>query len=113
MQFISVGNIATNNKVALFFMDYAAKTRLKIFAEAELVELKDNPILLKNLNLPTYEFRAERMIVLDVKAFSWNCPQHITPRYDLDEISEAFSSQQDRIIRLETELKILRASPKQ
>lgn len=110
MQFISVGNLATNNKVALFFMDYAAKMRLKIFAEAELVELKDNPKLFTTLNLADYKFRPERMMVLHIKAFSWNCPQHITPRYTLEEIKEAYSSQADYITRLEAELKTLKAS---
>ena len=40
-QYISVGNFATNNNVALIMMDYPARARLKIFARAEIVELKD------------------------------------------------------------------------
>jgi predicted pyridoxine 5'-phosphate oxidase superfamily flavin-nucleotide-binding protein len=110
LQYISVGNLTTNNKVALFFMDYAAKMRLKIFAEAEFVELKDNPQLFTKLNLEDYKFNPDRMMILHIKAFSWNCPQHITPRYTLDEIHEAYSSKLDYVARLEAELKTIKAS---
>lgn len=90
MQYISIGNLTTNNKVALILLDYPTKTRLKIYAEAEMVELKNDPALFKQLNLENYKFRAERILLLHVKAYDWNCPQHITPRYTLEEIAEAF-----------------------
>ena len=35
MQYISTGNIATNNNVALITVDYPARARLKILAKAE------------------------------------------------------------------------------
>ena len=92
MQYISIGNLQTNNKVGLILLDYPSKTRLKIFAEAQIVELKDEPQLFQKLNLADYKFRPERMLVLHVKAFNWNCPQHITPRYTLEEIEQAFQS---------------------
>jgi uncharacterized protein len=91
MQFISVGNLTTNNKVGLILLDYPTKTRLKIYAEAELVELKNDLTLFNQLNLENYKFRPERILVLHVKAYDWNCPQHITPRYTMEEIAEAFS----------------------
>ncbi len=109
MQYISVGNLSTNNKVALILMDYPAKARLKIYAEAEVVELKDNPDLFMMLNLEDYTFRPERMMVLHVKAFNWNCPQHITPRFTEKEIQEAFASQTEYIVKLEEEVRSLRS----
>lgn len=109
MQYISVGNLATHNKVALILMDYPAKARLKIYAEAEVVELKDNPELFMSLNLADYKFRPERMIVLHIKAFNWNCPQHITPRFTEKEIQEAFASQMEYISKLEAELTLLKS----
>ncbi|HPH47519.1 MAG TPA: pyridoxamine 5'-phosphate oxidase family protein, partial [Chryseolinea sp.] len=101
MQYITVGNLSTNNKVALILMDYPTRTRLKIYAEAEVVELKDNPDLFMTLNLADYKFRPERMMVLHIKAFNWNCPQHITPRFTEKEIQEAFASQMEHIAKLE------------
>ncbi len=35
---------------------------------------------------PTTRRKVQRIAVIDVEAFDWNCPQHITPRYTLDEI---------------------------
>jgi uncharacterized protein len=94
MQYISVGNIETNKNVSLIMVDYPAKARLKIYAKAEIVELKDNPALYDSLDLKEYKFRPERMMVLHIEAYDWNCPQHITPRYTVEEIEAAFAAPQ-------------------
>ena len=107
-QYVSVGNMETNNNVSLIMVDYPSKTRLKVFAKAEVVELKDNPELYEQLNLDDYKFRPERMIVFNIEAYDWNCPQHITPRYTVEEIEKAFSSQKEYITELESEVKILK-----
>lgn len=108
-QYITVGNLATHNKVALIMMDYVAKARLKIYARAEVIELKDRPDLLKLLNLEDYSFKPERMMVLHVEAYDWNCPQHITPRYTTEEIEEALAPQREYIKKLEQEIKELKS----
>ncbi len=113
MQYISVGNIATNNNVALILVDYPAKARLKIYAKAEIVELKDNEKLLKELDLQEYKFRPERMMILHVEAYDWNCPQHITPRYTVEEIEDAFTPQRELITSLHAEIKSLKARLKE
>lgn len=102
-QYISIGNLATNNKAALFLLDQAAKTRLKIYAEAKVVEIKDNPELFAKLDLPDYQFKPERIMVLNVQAYDWNCPQHITERYTLEEIQEEFLAQHEYINHLRAE----------
>lgn len=107
-QYISVGNFATNNNVALMMMDYPARARLKIFAKAEIIELKDNPELLSQLDLEDYQFRPERMMLFHIEAYDWNCPQHITPRFTVEEIQIAFKPQLDFISKLEAENKILK-----
>ncbi len=103
-QYVSVGNMATNNNVSLIMVDYPTRTRLKIFAKAEVVELKDNPELYEQLNLDDYKFRPERMIVFNIEAYDWNCPQHIIPRYTTEEIEKAFLPQQEYITSLEEEI---------
>ncbi len=103
-QYVSVGNMATNNNVSLIMIDYPSKTRLKILAKADVVELKDNPELYQQLNLDDYKFRPERMIVFNIEAYDWNCPQHIVPRYTTDEINKAFLPQQEYIKKLEHEI---------
>jgi uncharacterized protein len=111
-QYISVGNIATNNNVALIMVDYPARARLKILAKAEIVELKDNPHLYDLLDLPDYKFRPERMMVLHVEAYDWNCSQHITPRFTIQEIEDALATQRIQINQLEEEVKMLRKKVK-
>jgi uncharacterized protein len=107
-QYISVGNFVTNNNVALIMMDYPARARLKIFAKAEIVALKDNPKLLASFNLGDYKFRLERIMLFHIEAYDWNCPQHITPRFTVDEIENALKPQLLLISKLEEENKRLK-----
>jgi predicted pyridoxine 5'-phosphate oxidase superfamily flavin-nucleotide-binding protein len=108
-QYVSVGNLTTHNKVSLIMVDYPSRTRLKIFAKAEVVELKDDPKLYDLLDLKAYKFRPERMIVFTIEAYDWNCPQHIIPRYTVGEINDAFLPQLEYIKRLEAEIKVLKS----
>ena len=94
MQFITVGNFETNKNVSLIMVNYPSRYRLKMYAKAEIVELKDNPALYDVLDLNEYKFRPERMMILHIEAYDWNCPQYIIPRYTVEEIESAFTSQQ-------------------
>ncbi len=85
-QYISTGNINATRKTVLFLMDYTQKQRLKIWAEAEVLDPAEHPELAKKLIVPDYQATVERIIVFKVHAFDWNCPQHITPRYTQEEV---------------------------
>ena len=113
MQYISVGNFATNNNVALIMVDYPSRARLKILAKVEMVELKDDPALYDLLDVSEYKFKPERMMVLHVEAYDWNCPQHITPRYTVEDIEEAFAGQREHIAKLAAEVKELKQKLKE
>lgn len=113
MQYITVGNLATNNNVALIMVDYPSRSRLKILAKAEIIELKNDPALYELLDLADYKFRPERMMVLNIEAYDWNCPQHITPRFTVADIEKAFASQRDHISKLEAEVKDLKQQLKE
>ena len=93
MQYISVGNVKTNNKISLILVDYIKKARLKIYAESEVLSLQENTEMVRKLDLEEYNYRPERIIVFHIKAFDWNCPQHIIPRYTVAEIEEVLASQ--------------------
>jgi len=84
-QYISTGNIISNNKTMLFLMDYPTKSRLKIWATSKIVKADENPELLASLEDKEYGARIERIIVFTIKAFDWNCNQHITQRFTRDE----------------------------
>lgn len=102
-QYISVGNLAANDRAALFLMDHAGRRRLKIYAHAKAVSLADAPDLASELALPGYKAKVERALVFRLEAFDWNCPQHITPRFTLAEIEQGLAAMRDRITHLEAE----------
>ncbi len=102
-QYISTGNFIDNNKTMLFLMDYPNKTRLKIWAETEVLDPAEHPELAEQMTPPDYEATVERIIVFKVHAFDWNCPQHITPRYTQEEVKESQQTLTDRIAELEAE----------
>lgn len=108
LQYISVGNLRTHKKVALFLMDYANQRRLKVLAEAEVKDAADVPELIEKLRDSDYEAKIERAVIFRVEAFDWNCPQHITPRYTLDEIKTIVQPMNDYIEKLEREIEKLK-----
>ena len=85
-QYISTGNMEHDGRVALLFMDYARPARLKLLGRARIIDAAQAPELARQLQLPDYRARVERVVLIAVEAFDWNCPQHITPRYTAEEI---------------------------
>ena len=88
-QYISTGNLAGNDRVALFFMDYPNRKRLKLMARTEVLDAADRPDLVARLEESDYPARIERVVLFHVVAFDWNCPQHITPRLTEEEWAAA------------------------
>jgi len=111
-QYISLGNITADDRVALFLMDYAGRSRLKILARVEVKDLATDPDLASRLALPGYKAKVERALIFHLEAFDWNCPQHITPRFTEAEISSAVEPMRARLIALEAENKALSAKIK-
>ena len=67
-------------------MDQAQRLRLKIFARAEATPLDED--LNARLIDSGYDAVVERAYLFHVEAFDWNCPQHITPRFSIEELCE-------------------------
>lgn len=107
-QYISVGNISRNPKVSLILLSYPLQARLKIYAEAEIIEIDENHKLYEDLRPQDYKFKPERMMIFHIKAYDWNCPQHITPKYSIEEIQELFEPQKEYIKTLEQEVRSLK-----
>jgi len=103
-QYISVGNIAHDDRVSLFLMDYPRQARLKILGRMQAVDLADKPELAASLATPGHKAKIERALVIKVEAFDWNCPQHITQRFTLAEIEPVVSSLRAKIADLEAKL---------
>lgn len=111
-QYISVGNITNNPKVSLILVSYPLRARLKIYAEAEIVAISDNPELFELLKPEDYQFKPERLLLFHIKAYDWNCPQHITPRYSPADIEQITKFQDVYIQSLEKEIEMLREKVK-
>ena len=81
-----MGNSRGNDRVSLILMDYAKRQRLKVLGHLGYRDARDcTPEELGAVALPDYKARIERIVDIEVVAFDWNCPQHITPRYTFEE----------------------------
>lgn len=85
-QYISTGNLVATKKAMLFLIDYPTRQRVKIWTTCEIKDVDDDPELAAKLVLSNYRAKAERLFVFTIQAYDWNCPQHITRRYSIDEI---------------------------
>ena len=108
-QYISGGNLATDDRAALILMDYPHRRRLKIYAHIEARDLGAHPELAAKLTLPDYKAKVERGLIIHLAAFDWNCPQHITPRFSEAELAPALAPIRERLEALESENLALRA----
>jgi predicted pyridoxine 5'-phosphate oxidase superfamily flavin-nucleotide-binding protein len=104
-QMLSTGNLAINDRVCLFFMDYPQQTRLKILGHARVEDARGHPELVAQLAEPEVQRIVERLFFIDVVSFDWNCQKYITPRYTAAEIAAAVEPLRQRITELEAEIK--------
>jgi uncharacterized protein len=102
-QYISTGNLLTDNRVAMIMVDYPRQARLKILGRVEILEGEKATDWLDRVRVPGEKTPIERVFVIHVEAYDWNCPQHITPRYTVEEIREGMRSIENRVEALEQE----------
>lgn len=107
-QYISTGNLMTDNRVALILMDYPRQLRLKILGRVEIFEGEQAREWIEKVSDPEYKAFTERVYVIRIEAFDWNCQQHIVPRYTEEEIREAVAPAETRMRELEQENEKLR-----
>ena len=99
-QYVSVGNLAANDRAALILMDYPNQSRLKILGHVEVIDMAattdamagptvDAELLAK---MQPLERAVERILLIRVVAFDWNCSRHITPRFTASEWQSDCSS---------------------
>ena len=110
-QYISMGNLQHDNRVALFLMDYPRQLRLKILGRAEVHEGDETARkVMPDLIVPEEKTPAERAVLIHIEAFDWNCPQHITRRYTIEELEEALAPMRRRLEFLDAENARLKAA---
>jgi uncharacterized protein len=100
VQYISAGNLTSNDRVSIILMDYAHRARLKILGRVRLVGLDDDPGLIARLEMPGYRARVERGVIITIEGYDWNCPQHITPRFTEAEFAAVNAGLHEELARL-------------
>ena len=112
VQYVSAGNTLHDDRVAIIVMDYMNRQRLKLLGHLRFVAVSDaDPDVVRRVGLPDYRARVERVALIDVSAFDWNCPQHITQRFNLAQMEAAAQPLRDRIALLEARLAAMPMSP--
>jgi predicted pyridoxine 5'-phosphate oxidase superfamily flavin-nucleotide-binding protein len=101
-QYISMGNLSENDRACLFLMDYPNRQRLKIWGRAKFVE--DDPELMARVVDPKYPAKHERVFVFQVEVMDGNCPQHIRPRFTMEEMGDDVAALKARIKELEAQV---------
>ncbi len=90
-QFISVGNLAKDDRVAMILVDYAHRQRLKLLGRLAVEELLGTA-------------RTERTMTIHVEAFDWNCPKYIPIRFEAEDVQRAIDERDHRIKELEAQV---------
>jgi predicted pyridoxine 5'-phosphate oxidase superfamily flavin-nucleotide-binding protein len=107
-QYITLANLAENDRAFLFLLDPARQQRIKIWGRARVIE--DDVALVTKLFDDGYKARPERAILFTIEAWDANCSSHIVARYTEPQLEEFFSAVRTRISELEAENAKLRAA---
>jgi hypothetical protein len=102
-QYVSAGNLATDDRVALIMVDYPRQARLKILGHAKTLEGIEAKAWIDKLRDPQYDAGIERVFVIHVEAFDWNCQQHITPRFTEEQLRSVLAPAEKAMHDLEQE----------
>lgn len=96
-QYLTVANLAADERVSLFLMDYPNRRRLKLLGRAHASEACED---IAAFAVPGYASDPERAILIDVIGFDWNCSQHITPRFSEPELAKRALPVNEELARL-------------
>jgi len=100
-QYVTTGNVTTDDRVAMIAVDYPQQVRLKILGRAEVLEGDAAAAWVERVRTDGYKAKIERVFVIHVEAFDWNCRQHITPRFTEAEVREVLTPVAARLKELE------------
>ncbi len=103
-QMLTTGNLAASDRVSLFLMDYPARERLKLLGHASVIDAREHLDLAAAVAPAELASATERIFLIRVVAYDWNCPKYITPRYTAAEVDEVIAPLRARIEELEAAL---------
>lgn len=105
-QMLTTGNVASNDRVCLFMMDYPRRERLKLLGHAEVLDAREHSDLVAKIATSETAGIVERLFRIRIVSFDWNCPKFITPRFTAAEVQNAVAPLKARIAELESQLKL-------
>ena len=104
-QFVSAGNLDAGGRVAMFFVDYPTRTRVKVFGSARVIDVEgasdtDRALHERLLHTPTGRIPSpsRRFVVIDVEALDMNCRKYIQPRYDKEAVDAMIAPYRDDLV---------------
>ena len=101
-QLLKTGNVIADPRVSLFLMDYPRRDRLNILGHMRVFDPRENSTILARLSPAPARSQPERIVVIDIVSFDWNCPKYITPRDTGAEMEEQLYPLRQRNKELET-----------
>lgn len=87
-QYISLGNLAENDRAFLFLIDYETQSRIKLWGRARVVDV-DGP---------------NRALHFTIEAWDVNCSKYIPEMYSYDTVQTIVAKLTDRVAELEAEV---------
>ena len=105
-QMITVGSISKQDRVSLFMIDYPKRQRVKILGHAKVFDAREHPDLIEKVQPPSgHAAKVERIFIIDILSYDWNCPKFITPRFTETDIKNSAAPLHRRIAELEAKLR--------
>lgn len=89
-QYISLGNLAENDRAFIFLIDYETRTRIKLWGRASIVDV-DGP---------------SRAIRFELEAWDVNCRQYLPEMYSRATVEATIKTLKKRIEELENQLRV-------
>lgn len=92
-QFITMGHAAQDDRVALFFMDYERRARMKLLGHLKMQPADEADAELCQRLAVEGQPKAERVATIDVVALDWNCPKYIPQLFGREKVKDLLVSQ--------------------
>lgn len=103
-QLITTGNLAEPGRMSIFMMDYPRRARLKMLGHGRVLDAREHLDLARTLTPEGLRANVERLFLIDVISYDWNCPNYITPRFSAEEMEKHTATLVARIAELEAQL---------
>ncbi|MCE1237479.1 MAG: pyridoxamine 5'-phosphate oxidase family protein [Hyphomicrobiales bacterium] len=101
-QYVTVGNLSENPYASIFLMEWATRTRVKLWGRARVAE--DDPTLFARVDTGAHAGPVERVILFEIDAWDRNCRRHIPMLVDGEAAAAEIRRLEAECARLAAEL---------